>query len=95
METKIQTERQNSEQSPSKPLLPLVEILLSLADVFKFNMTERAISAYSLTVAHRTDADLNTAYRKILRDSRFMPTPAELADACGIMRERRDGSKPE
>jgi hypothetical protein len=94
-EQSIQSAKPVLQPSPTRGLLKLKDILLNLADVFKFEMTERAMSAYVLTVQHRTDEDLNRAYREVLRDSKFMPKPSELLEACGILRVRRDGSRPE
>ena len=71
------------------------DILYGLAEVFGFNMTVRARDAYIATVGHRTDEDLNRAYLSVLRDSRFMPRPSDLLEACGIPKSYRDGSKPE
>ena len=76
-------------------MLSLGEILLSLAEVFKYDMTDRALAAYTFTLQHRTDEDLNKAYRTALRELRFMPKPAELLEACGILRIRRDGTGPD
>ena len=94
MENRQPTPTSESEK-PKPDLLSLPEILFSLADVFKFNMSDRALNAYLATVGHRTDADLNKAYHLILRDSRFMPTPSELLESCGIPKVFRDGSRPE
>ena len=76
-------------------MLSLGDILHGLAEVFKFDMTERAENAYIATVGHRTDEDLNKAYLSVLRTMRFMPRPADLLDACGIPKQFRDGSRPE
>jgi hypothetical protein len=76
-------------------LLSLGEILLSLADVFRFHMTERAMNAYVLAIGYRTDADLNFAYKKLLRTAIHMPKPSDILDACPVMTQRRDGSRPE
>lgn len=85
----------NSGQQATKPLLSLVDILLSLAEVYRFTLTERAMNAYVLALGHRTDEDLNAAYSEILRTRKMslMPTPAEIREACPVMRVRRDGSK--
>ena len=91
--TPIPTEKPNSEQSPTKRLLSLSDILLSLGEVFRFNMTERAMAAYTLTVGHRTDRDLNKAYRQVLRTAKFMPTPERLLEECGELKVRRDGTR--
>ena len=80
---------------PTQRLLSLGEIIYGLAEVFGFNMTDRARDAYIATVGHRTDEDLNRAYLSVLRDSRFMPRPSDLLEACGIPKTYRDGSKPE
>ena len=80
---------------PMRGSLTLGEILYGLAEVFGFAMTDRARDAYIATVGHRTDEDLNRAYLTVLRESRFMPRPADLLDACGIPKSFRDGSKPE
>ena len=89
--------KESPESTPK--LLTLGEILYSLAETLgpasRFTLTDRALDAYVLTVAHRTDEDLNRAYRAILRANRFMPSPSELLDACGIPKSFRDGSKPE
>ncbi|HEV2174010.1 MAG TPA: hypothetical protein VGR71_10600 [Nitrospira sp.] len=85
-------------QESTPGLLSLGEILVSLADTLgrgQFTLTDPAITAYTVTLGHRTDEDLNKAYRTILRNSRFMPSPAELLDACPVMKIRRDGSRPE
>ena len=71
------------------------EILYALAEVFGFTMTDRARDAYIATVGHRTDQDLNRAYLSVLRNSRFMPRPADLLEACGVPRSYRDGRKAE
>ena len=91
----IQNVTPDSKPSQTRRQLGLSEILLSLADVFAFNMTEKAMQAYAATVGHRTDEDLNKAYLSVLRTSRFMPRPSDLLDACGIPKQFRDGSKPE
>jgi hypothetical protein len=82
-----------SKPSQTQPLLSLSEVVLSLADVFGFRMTDRAMHAYALALGYRTDEDLNAAYVKLLRDSRFMPKPGEILDACPVLRVRRDGSR--
>jgi len=97
---KQQTSPQLKESPESTPkLLTLGEILYSLAETLgpasRFTLTDRALDAYVLTVGHRTDEDLNRAYRVILRANRFMPSPSEFLDACGIPKVYRDGSKPE
>jgi len=91
--TRQQTTKPSPEPTPK--LLSLGEILYGLAEVFGFNMTDRARDAYIATVGHRTDEDLNRAYLSVLRDSRFMPRPSDLLEACGIPKSFRDGSKPE
>ena len=90
---KQQTAKPSPEPTPK--LLSLGEIIYGLAEVFGFNMTDRARDAYIATVGHRTDEDLNRAYLSVLRDSRFMPRPAELLAACGIPKVYRDGTRPE
>ena len=86
---------QTKSPEPTPKLLSLGEIIYGLAEVFGFNMTDRARDAYIATVGHRTDDDLNRAYLSVLRDSRFMPRPSDLLEACGIPKSYRDGSKPE
>jgi hypothetical protein len=76
-------------------LLSLGEIIYGLAETFGFNMTDRAADAYRATVGHRTDEDLNRAYLTVLRDSRYMPRPSDLLEACGIPKSYRDGRRPE
>lgn len=88
MEQNPPTEKQTS-QPPMPKLLSCGEIVQNLADVFRVNLTAGAMSAYVLTVGHRSSEDLNKAYRQILRDARFMPTPGDLLDACGILKESR------
>lgn len=46
---------------------------------------------------HRTDADMDTAFRTLMRDDsiRRMPSPAMFLQACGVMKERRDGNPVE
>jgi hypothetical protein len=95
METQSAKATTNESLESTANLKSLGEILISLADVYRFNLTNPAQDAYVLTVGHRTDKDLNNAYRAILRNNKFMPTPAELLEACGIMKVRRDGSRPE
>ena len=80
---------------PTPKLLSLGEIIYGLAEVFGFNMTDRARDAYIATVGHRTDEDLNRAYLHVLRESRFMPRPSDLLDACGIPKVYRDGTRAE
>jgi hypothetical protein len=64
----------------------------SLADTLghksRFVLTDKSLGAYVLTVGHRSLEDLNRAYREILRDEDFMPSPARLLVACGVLRER-------
>lgn len=57
--------------------------------MFRFNLTERALDTYVEILAHRSLPDLNKAYRQVLRspDRRFMPTPGELLEACGYLRD--------
>ena len=96
METQKQSVPQTSKSAePKLGLRSLPEILYGLAEVYKFNMTERALEAYMVTVGHRTDEDLNKAYKEILRQARYMPTPAELLEQCGPLKLRRDGTRPE
>ena len=85
----------NESPAPMQKSLTLGEILITLADVYRFPLTDRAADAYVHTVGHRTDEDLNTAYTYILRNYKKMPTPCELLDECGVLRIRRDGSRPE
>ena len=86
---------QTRSQQPTPGLLTLADIIYGLAEVYGFNMTDRARDAYIATVGHRTDEDLNRAYLSVLRDSTFMPRPSTLLAACGIPKVYRDGSKPE
>lgn len=81
--------------APTPGLLTLADIIYGLAEVYGFNMTDRVRDAYIATVGHRTDEDLNRAYLSVLRDSTYMPRPAQLLSACGIPKVYRDGSKPE
>lgn len=79
--------KQPETQKPSP--LSCVEIVKTLADVFQYPLSDRALNAYVFTVGHRSEEDLNKALREILRNWPKMPTPSELLDACGILRERR------
>ena len=79
-----QSATSRQEKPKSKPL-SCVEILKTLADVFQYPLTDKALAAYIFTVGHRSEHDLNNAYREVLRYSTKMPTPSELLDACGIL----------
>ena len=74
-------------QQPTLPLLNCAQIVQALADVFRLNLTPAALNAYVITVGHRSEEDLNKAYRGVLRNKKFMPTPSELLDECGIKSE--------
>ena len=96
MENQQPSQISNGPQESTQSIrLSLGEILSSLAEVFRYPLTDRAERAYVHTVGHRTDKDLNDAYRTVLRDFKRMPTPSELLEACGILRVRRDGTRPE
>lgn len=68
-------------------------IVLSLAKHFAFDADEQMLSDYEEVLGHRTLEDLDKGRRSILRngDLKRMPTPGQLADACGFMHKRREG----
>ena len=81
----------------SHPLRHLREIVSKLARNFGKTADEELLQLFQDVAGHRTDADLDVAYRTILRDENFkrMPTTGQFLDACGVLRVRRDGTKPE
>lgn len=58
---------------------------------------EELLQAYQDAAGHRTDTDIDKAYKEILSNgtSRRMPTPSEFREACGILRVYRDGTRPQ
>ena len=88
-------ENQPTQASPSTQTqlneseMDCVEIILTLAEVYRFNLTDRALKGYIYTVGHRSDEDLLKSMKNLLRYNKFMPTPAELLEGCGPIRESR------
>jgi len=72
-------------------------IVTRLAKAFGKDVDEEFLMIYQDTAGHRTDEDLDRAY-KTLRESddlKYMPTSGQFLAACGIPRVYRDGRKPE
>lgn len=83
--------------SVNHPLRHLREIVTRLALVFDRPCDEDLLQVFQDAAGHRTDADLDNAYRHFTRSAFLskMPTTGQFLEACGTLRVRRDGSKPE
>lgn len=81
----------------SHPHKHLREIISKLAEGFGQEANEEMLTLYQDTAGHRTDEDLDRAYRVLREDEnlRRMPSPGAFLAACGIPMVYRDGSKPE
>jgi hypothetical protein len=81
----------------SHPLRHLREVVTKIAKGYGRPVDEELLQAYQDAAGHRTDADIDKAYKQILSwgTGRRMPTPAEFREACGTLRVYRDGSRPE
>ena len=81
----------------SHPLGHLRSIVRKLCEIFGKECTETLLESYRQVAGHRTDADLDAAYRTILRDETLtrMPSTGRFLEACGVLREYRDGTRPE
>lgn len=79
------------------PLCHLRRIVRKLCVNFGEPCTEERLELFQEVAGHRTDADLDAAYREIVRDETIkrMPTAGVFLKACGLLRVRRDGTKPE
>jgi len=72
-------------------------IVAKLARIFGVTVDEELLSLYEERVGHRTDQDMDTAYRVLSQDETLkrMPTPAMFLAACGVPKVFRDGTRPE
>lgn len=79
----------------SHPLRHLREVIMLLARGFGREVDEDTLKLYEDTAGHRTDADIDAAYKAIRENAelRRLPTPGQFLAACGILRVRRDGSR--
>ncbi len=75
----------------------LREIVTKLARIFGASVDEELLMLYQEECGHRTDEDLDVAYKALRGDESLkkMPTPSQLRAACGIPKVYRDGRKPE
>ena len=80
----------------SHPLAHLREIITKLARIFNVKADEDFLILYQEEAGHRTDADLDKAYKAIRGDDTLkkMPTPGQFRAQCGIPRIYRDGTRP-
>ena len=71
-------------------------IVTKLARIFDVTADEDFLMLYQEEAGHRTDEDLDKAYKAIRGDDnlRKMPTPGQFRAACGIPRIYRDGTRP-
>lgn len=81
----------------SHPLKHLREIISKLAEGFGQEANEEMLTLYQDTAGHRTDEDLDRAYRVLREDEnlRKMPSPGRFLAACGIPKVYRNGTRPE
>ena len=72
-------------------------IVAKLARIFGVTADEELLSLYEERAGHRTDQDMDTAYRVLSQDETLkkMPTPAQFLAACGVPKIYRDGTRPE
>jgi hypothetical protein len=72
-------------------------IVAKLARIFGVTVDEELLLLYEERAGHRTDQDMDTAYRVLSQDETLkrMPTPAMFLAACGIPKVYRDGTRPE
>ena len=72
-------------------------IVAKLARIFGVTVDEELLGLYEERVGHRTDQDMDTAYRVLSQDETLkkMPTPAMFLAACGVPKIYRDGTRPE
>ncbi len=79
----------------SHPLRHLRELVIKIAKGYGRPVDEELLQAYQDAAGHRTDADLDAAYKTILKDETYtrMPTPGQFLAACGILRFYRDGRR--
>jgi hypothetical protein len=74
----------------------LREIVTKLARIFHETADEDFLMLYQEEAGHRTDADLDKAYKAIRGDDSLkkMPTPSQFRAQCGIPKVYRDGTRP-
>ena len=79
------------------PLKRLREIVGALARIWHETADEQFLKLYEDAAGHRTDEDIERAYRALLEDDtlRRMPTPSQFRASCGIPKVYRDGTRPE
>jgi len=72
-------------------------IVAKLARIFGVTADEELLSLYEERAGHRTDQDMDTAYRVLSQDETLkrMPTPAQFLAACGVPKIYRGGTRPE
>lgn len=76
---------------PQHKLFHLRQIVRRLCAVFNQEPSEDLLKAFEDVAGHRTDSDLDAAYKAILRDETLkrMPTTGQFLQSCGTLRERR------
>ena len=79
------------------PLKRLREIVGALARIWHETADEQFLKLYEDAAGHRTDEDIERAYRALLEDDTLkrMPTPIQFRASCGIPKVYRDGTRPE
>ena len=84
-------------RSVRHPLKRLREIVGALARIWHETADEQFLKLYEDAAGHRTDEDIERAYRALLEDDtlRRMPTPSQFRVSCGIPKVYRDGTRPE
>jgi len=84
-------------RSVSHPQRHLRGIVVRLARIFGVTPDEDLFTLFEEVVGHRTDEDMDKAYKELSRDEnlRRMPTPGRFLAECGVPKIYRDGSKPE
>jgi hypothetical protein len=74
----------------------LREVVTKLARIFHETADEDFLMLYQEEAGHRTDEDLDKAYKALRGDESLkrMCTPAQFRAACGIPKVYRDGTRP-
>jgi hypothetical protein len=79
------------------PLRHLREIVARLARIHGVTVDEDMLLEYQETVGHRTDEDMDKAFKALRGDETLhrMPSPGLFHERCGIPKIYRNGTKPE
>lgn len=82
-------------QDRAHPLRHLRALVREMAGNFGEKVTPAMLASFEGQCGHRTDADLDTAFRAVMRSDSLkrMPTTGQFLAACGTLIVRRDGTK--